>query len=97
MAGCVGLSTPSQPRELSGLQGWAFSEGYVVRRAFTWQAGESSPSRYELDGLQLQQIIKQGSIFLICRTDWTLCLPELRLMGEGEIKGPCGHCRPPGP
>lgn len=54
----------------------------MVRRAFTWQAGESSPSCHELDGLQLKQIIKQGSIFLVCGIDWTLCLLELRLTGK---------------
>lgn len=38
----------------------------VVRSAFTWQAGDPSPPGHAPDGLYLGQIIKQGSIFLVC-------------------------------
>ena len=82
MAGYVGLSTLLLAGVIKWTPGVGLLGGYVVRRTFTWQAGESSPSRHKLDGLQLQQIIKQGSIFLVCGIDWTLCPPELRLTGK---------------
>ena len=82
MAGYVRLSTLLSARGIKWTPGVGLLGGYVVRQAFTWQAGESSLSRHKLDGLQLQQIIKQGSIFLVCGIDWTLCPPELRLTGK---------------